>query len=111
MLGTKVEDQGFLVSLGKIITGRQRLMAVRVCGGVWFHFRGSEGMLLAQWMPLPVVRHQDTSQIGVTAEPEAVHVVRLAFVPIGVGKHRGYAGPVSYTHLRAHETDSYLVCR
>ena len=20
-------------------------------------------------------------------------------------------GPVSYTHLRAHETDSYLVCR
>src|SRR5680860_1748419 len=21
------------------------------------------------------------------------------------------AGPVSYTHLRAHETDSYLVCR
>src|SRR5665647_3854229 len=24
---------------------------------------------------------------------------------------RGDAGPVSYTHLRAHETDSYLVCR
>src|SRR5665647_741608 len=23
----------------------------------------------------------------------------------------GAAGPVSYTHLRAHETDSYLVCR
>ena len=23
----------------------------------------------------------------------------------------GYASPVSYTHLRAHETDSYLVCR
>src|SRR5665647_2865999 len=24
---------------------------------------------------------------------------------------RDYRGPVSYTHLRAHETDSYLVCR
>src|SRR5665647_3849727 len=23
----------------------------------------------------------------------------------------GACGPVSYTHLRAHETDSYLVCR
>src|SRR5680860_117645 len=23
----------------------------------------------------------------------------------------GYSIPVSYTHLRAHETDSYLVCR
>src|SRR5680860_231705 len=26
-------------------------------------------------------------------------------------KTRGLFGPVSYTHLRAHETDSYLVCR
>src|SRR5665647_1519379 len=25
--------------------------------------------------------------------------------------HRRRPGPVSYTHLRAHETDSYLVCR
>ena len=24
---------------------------------------------------------------------------------------RGYSNAVSYTHLRAHETDSYLVCR
>ena len=24
---------------------------------------------------------------------------------------RSQLGPVSYTHLRAHETDSYLVCR
>ena len=24
---------------------------------------------------------------------------------------RKYPDPVSYTHLRAHETDSYLVCR
>src|SRR5665647_3560863 len=26
-------------------------------------------------------------------------------------KPDGQIGPVSYTHLRAHETDSYLVCR
>ena len=25
--------------------------------------------------------------------------------------HADYVTPVSYTHLRAHETDSYLVCR
>ena len=25
--------------------------------------------------------------------------------------HWAYTVPVSYTHLRAHETDSYLVCR
>src|SRR5680860_1766943 len=31
----------------------------------------------------------------------------------GAGKLRGLKNifPVSYTHLRAHETDSYLVCR
>ena len=28
-----------------------------------------------------------------------------------LGRHFSRAGPVSYTHLRAHETDSYLVCR
>src|SRR5680860_1749086 len=27
------------------------------------------------------------------------------------GRRRHLAEPVSYTHLRAHETDSYLVCR
>src|SRR5680860_389101 len=29
---------------------------------------------------------------------------------LGAGDEEG-ASPVSYTHLRAHETDSYLVCR
>ena len=36
--------------------------------------------------------------------------VILIFV-IVVGVILAGAGPVSYTHLRAHETDSYLVCR
>src|SRR5665647_3829642 len=30
---------------------------------------------------------------------------------LGVALHPGTSFPVSYTHLRAHETDSYLVCR
>src|SRR5680860_968828 len=29
----------------------------------------------------------------------------------GLGEHDAEQEPVSYTHLRAHETDSYLVCR
>src|SRR5665647_3152905 len=28
-----------------------------------------------------------------------------------IDKVKSYTNPVSYTHLRAHETDSYLVCR
>src|SRR5680860_1674595 len=35
--------------------------------------------------------------------------------PVELRRNIGYViqsiGPVSYTHLRAHETDSYLVCR
>src|SRR5665647_3879312 len=33
----------------------------------------------------------------------------LDFIPIFCGQHA--VSSVSYTHLRAHETDSYLVCR
>ena len=36
--------------------------------------------------------------------------LRLLMVPLSKGSS-GMYGPVSYTHLRAHETDSYLVCR
>src|SRR5664279_718468 len=43
-------------------------------------------------------------------------VVKLAcsasrFLPIYVSQTTGGIVPVSYTHLRAHETDSYRVCR
>src|SRR5665647_354022 len=34
-----------------------------------------------------------------------------ASVEVGLGGLTIYQNPVSYTHLRAHETDSYLVCR
>src|SRR5680860_1632770 len=39
---------------------------------------------------------------------------RLGLMPLigqGLWRVRTDAVPVSYTHLRAHETDSYLVCR
>src|SRR5680860_1749174 len=38
---------------------------------------------------------------------EVVRTLCLADIMV-IGTH---SGPVSYTHLRAHETDSYLVCR
>src|SRR5665647_3823595 len=37
--------------------------------------------------------------------------VRNFKTPIVTKPHRFALVPVSYTHLRAHETDSYLVCR
>src|SRR5665647_1930851 len=44
---------------------------------------------------------------------DSLEVVHTLF-PISNNKSSGsidIPGPVSYTHLRAHETDSYLVCR
>src|SRR5680860_1584709 len=46
---------------------------------------------------------------GTTPMPEAV-IVSTARSPIGRA-FKGSLKAVSYTHLRAHETDSYLVCR
>src|SRR5664279_5795819 len=36
---------------------------------------------------------------------------RLVQITVMVARHLGDDEPVSYTHLRAHETDSYIVCR
>src|SRR5665647_3841820 len=36
---------------------------------------------------------------------------RLTELPAGLARLAPGPQPVSYTHLRAHETDSYLVCR
>src|SRR5664279_4264818 len=48
----------------------------------------------------PVILTQQTISLG-----------RGATVAKGDTVVVNYVGPVSYTHLRAHETDSYLVCR
>src|SRR5665647_3388805 len=46
-------------------------------------------------------------------QPHRVEHWKLSKDPLFVEKVRDIVGlyPVSYTHLRAHETDSYLVCR
>src|SRR5665647_3948758 len=53
---------------------------------------------------LPVYR---TLRAGVSG-PD---VIQLKEALTALGIDPGSAGSVSYTHLRAHETDSYLVCR
>src|SRR5665647_3879824 len=44
------------------------------------------------------------------AEPHAAHDADADRLGLLAGL-RAHITPVSYTHLRAHETDSYLVCR
>src|SRR5665647_3835081 len=38
-------------------------------------------------------------------------MILMLFFGLGLGCNMQPLTPVSYTHLRAHETDSYLVCR
>src|SRR5678816_4798240 len=47
------------------------------------------------------------------AHPECLHhctMIRLT-VPVFDSSNNGWSTPVSYTHLRAHETPEHLVCR
>ena len=51
---------------------------------------------------------------GLRRGMEAIATGAAISVPVGentLGRMFNVLGPVSYTHLRAHETDSYLVCR
>src|SRR5664279_6318943 len=48
----------------------------------------------------------DVARNAAVAEPENV----VSMVKRSMGEARTFTS-VSYTHLRAHETDSYLVCR
>src|SRR5665647_1958215 len=57
------------------------------------------------------VRVDDYSHLGSLSEPMSPPLrppksPKMSRIP---GSNRGL-NPVSYTHLRAHETDSYLVC-
>src|SRR5664279_5875529 len=51
--------------------------------------------------------------IGILFAAFQLVVAAFNYLPSQVvrGVHVGFLIPVSYTHLRAHETDSYLVCR
>src|SRR5680860_1531067 len=62
------------------------------------------------------LRAVDVQTLRTTVAGLAVLYVRLKGVVVVLTQVAGYAGvakrvAVSYTHLRAHETDSYLVCR
>src|SRR5678815_5710423 len=55
----------------------------------------------------------DAEAIGdrrATAVAEAVHALRPVANPRAINRGRSIT-PVSYTHLRAHETPEHLVCR
>src|SRR5664279_5801394 len=53
---------------------------------------------------LSVPRHIFTAGTATSAIQATVKYARIS-------RSWGWTVPVSYTHLRAHETDSYLVCR
>src|SRR3954452_16734232 len=49
------------------------------------HRHPTDGVVLAERMSFPVLRHEDASQVGVTVEGDAEHVVRLAFHGVATG--------------------------
>ena len=55
---------------------------------------------------------EDTPKHGIWAKIPIVRGAILMIESLITGyRYMMYSAPVSYTHLRAHETDSYLVCR
>src|SRR5664279_5933957 len=58
--------------------------------------------------PSPSVTVQSGKEVKITPAPCGC---RETHPRLPSGLCRGGPGAVSYTHLRAHETDSYLVCR
>src|SRR5665647_3813986 len=60
------------------------------------------------------LEEQFTARGGYAAESEAAAIASALALDdrvLGQSLATLSGGPVSYTHLRAHETDSYLVCR
>src|SRR5665647_2946742 len=69
----------------------------------------------AESLPPPHAVRVAAPMTPTPAAPAVVMTVRRSMSPgagwLGVGNWSGWLTAVSYTHLRAHETDSYLVCR
>src|SRR5665647_3780901 len=61
-------------------------------------------LVRSQWGDLEVCLHHREQLDGAGRRPPELHNERLS-------ADSDVADTVSYTHLRAHETDSYLVCR
>src|SRR5665647_3858682 len=75
-------------------------------GEIWD--RRKNGEIYPKWLTITAVKDNDgvvTHYVGIhvdiTERKAAEKEIQLL----------AYYDPVSYTHLRAHETDSYLVCR
>src|ERR671934_3051299 len=51
----------------------------------------ADWIVLAQWVPHPVVVHQDAARIRVAVEADSHQVPRLALVPVGRRPHRDEA--------------------
>src|SRR4051794_15975757 len=81
---------------------------VSVTGPPWggraeLHRDGADRVVLAQWMTLPVLRHEDAGQVRVVVEDDAEHVVHLALHRLRAGvevEQRRHLGFVA-RHLHA----------
>src|SRR5680860_1554491 len=74
--------------------------------------RPARGTVLLSYITEPFFTSKGRSVFSTHSHHwEAVQIVRT-YLDLGFNVDViHYLNPVSYTHLRAHETDSYLVCR
>src|SRR5680860_1280564 len=95
------------------VNGQRYIGAGISADGLTIVVNGVPGNDLATFMDGPTVVVTDNAQdgIGNTMNRGLVAVEGDAGDVIGYGMRGGRIYAVSYTHLRAHETDSYLVCR
>src|SRR5680860_1922418 len=75
--------------------------------GVWINFVQDGRKHVEMWEE----REKPTPVAIVLGSEPTLGLCSVSRVPYGVEEYAMSGGPVSYTHLRAHETDSYLVCR
>src|SRR5450759_3993302 len=83
---------------------QHRLVAARYAGRI-----GDQLLLLEHDPVLTLGRHSDPSHV--LATPAELAAREIEVIETERGGEVTYHGPVSYTHLRAHETRHDLVCR
>src|SRR5680860_75620 len=105
------ETSGCADAAGKVVQGEDRVLAEHVCEA---RVRlGNGGLVVTQRM-----REYDRVHPAMVEPEHPAEDVTGLVVQRGPGDGErtcreigAVERPVSYTHLRAHETDSYLVCR
>src|SRR5680860_781605 len=100
-----VPDSGRFVLTALIARGRSGLR--------WFDFRVAEllDVHVLEGEHLDVLREPAGGTVHVPHPRVCQRHLEEHVAGLGAGLHVDLVAPVSYTHLRAHETDSYLVCR